>query len=319
MNEDKKNIENKLSNLLKKLTEEFLESLLLENSEERNENIKLQSTFLIKHLSNNDKSIQKLIYYSLTINGIKGILNEINESKIEKIRKLCVQLLINLLYNNLSLQIHFCEIFNFTPITNVICINFLPKIFREKITMNEDILYEIRKSQNYINPNLKYWMWPYNDKYNKDYFPDPNKYLIGFYMENKISIFFPEKKLNNKKIINQKEIIEILEREKIKNKNLTIKKTYKDNNDFLLTDRLNTNINERLFTTRDSRRKLAKSLDYQNYEFKEFISPSTVEERTFNNNFANRKISIERKIPPSIKNNIVIRYKTLTVAKINGK
>ncbi len=193
MNEDKKNIENKLSNLLKKLTEEFLESLLLENSEERNENIKLQSTFLIKHLSNNDKSIQKLIYYSLTINGIKGILNEINESKIEKIRKLCVQLLINLLFNNLSLQIHFCEIFNFTPITNVICINFLPKIFREKITMNEDILYEIRKSQNIINPNLKYWMWPYNEKYTKDNFPDPEKYLIGFYLENKTQIFFPEK------------------------------------------------------------------------------------------------------------------------------
>ena len=48
MNEDQKNIENKLSNLLKKLTEEFLESLLSDNLEERNENIKLQSTFLIK-------------------------------------------------------------------------------------------------------------------------------------------------------------------------------------------------------------------------------------------------------------------------------
>ena len=319
MNEDQKNIENKLSNLLKKLTEEFLESLLSDNLEERNENIKLQSNFLIKHLSNNEKSIQKLIYYSLTINGIKGILNEINESKIEKIRKLCVQLLINLLYNNLSLQNHFCEIFNFSPITNVICINFLPKIFKEKINMNEDLLYEIKKSQNIINSNLKYWMWPYNDKYNNENFPDPNKYLIGFYIKNKIPIIFPEKKLTNKKKINQKEIIEILENEKIKNKHLIIKKINKENNDLLFSDRIHTNLYERLLTTRDSRRKFVKSLDYQNYEFKEFIPPSTVEERTFNNTFANRRISIERKIPPSIKNNIVIRYKTLTVAKINGK
>ena len=314
MNDEKK-LENQFSNLLRKQTEEFVENLLKTNLNERYENLLLDLTFLIKNLTSKyDKSIQKIIYYTLTEKGIKGILNEINNGKIEKIRKLSVQFLINLLNNNSNLQNHFCELFNFTPITNVICINFLPKIFKEKIILNEDILYEIRKSQNIINPNLKYWMWPYNEKYTKDNFPDPEKYLIGFYLENKTQIFFPEKKLS--KIINIKEIIDILEREKTKNKISMIKKSNRENN-LLLSDRIHNNLNERLFTTRENyriNRKLCKSLDYQNNEFKEFLPPSTFDERKIpNNNNLKRRISIEKKIPPSIRSNIVIRYKTLTV------
>ena len=157
-------------------------------------------------------------------------------------------------------------------------------------------------------------MWPYNEKYTKDNFPDPEKYLIGFYIQNKTQIFFPEKKLS--KIINIKEIIDILEREKTKNKISMIKKSNRENN-LLLSDRIHNNLNERLFTTRENyriNRKLCKSLDYQNNEFKEFLPPSTFDERKIpNNNNLKRRISIEKKIPPSIRSNIVIRYKTLTV------
>ena len=82
MNDEKK-LENQFSNLLRKQTEEFVENLLKTNLNERYENLLLDLTFLIKNLTSKyDKSIQKIIYYTLTEKGIKGILNEINNGKI---------------------------------------------------------------------------------------------------------------------------------------------------------------------------------------------------------------------------------------------
>jgi len=46
-----------------------------------------------------------------------------------------------------------------------------------------DVINEIKNS--YYPNKCKYWMWPYNSKYNEQNYPDPMKYLIGFYYANK--------------------------------------------------------------------------------------------------------------------------------------
>jgi hypothetical protein len=95
-----------------------------------------------------------------------------------------MKVLIDLLYNNEVLQNIFCEKFNFNPIGNIICLNWLPKYLKENIRIDEKVLNEIKGGNN-SSPKGKYWMWPNNSKYNDEYMPDPQKYLIGFYYANK--------------------------------------------------------------------------------------------------------------------------------------
>lgn len=92
--------------------------------------------------------------------------------------------MIELLNGNEVLQNIFCEKFNFNPIGNVICLNWLPSVLKENLKIDERSINDI-KSSNSNTQKGKYWMWPYNNKYNDDVFPDPNKYLIGFYYANK--------------------------------------------------------------------------------------------------------------------------------------
>ncbi len=92
--------------------------------------------------------------------------------------------MIELLYNNEVLQNIFCEKFNFNPIGNVICFNWLPKTLKENVKIDEKMIFEIKNSSNVIGKG-KYWMWPVNLKYDNDTIPDPQKYLIGFYYANK--------------------------------------------------------------------------------------------------------------------------------------
>ena len=59
----------------------------------------------------------------------------------------------------------------------------MPKYLKENIQINESVINEIKNS--YYPNKCKYWMWPYNSKYNEQNYPDPMKYLIGFYYANK--------------------------------------------------------------------------------------------------------------------------------------
>ena len=90
-----------------------------------------------------------------------------------------------LLYNNEVLQNIFCEKFNFNPIGNVICLNWLPKDLKDNLKIDLRVMMEIKSSINAKEKVMKYWMWPPNEKYNDDIIPDPQKYLIGFYYSNK--------------------------------------------------------------------------------------------------------------------------------------
>jgi len=47
----------------------------------------------------------------------------------------------------------------------------------------QGVINQIKNS--YFPNKCKYWMWPYNAKYNEQNYPDPMKYLIGFYYANK--------------------------------------------------------------------------------------------------------------------------------------
>jgi hypothetical protein len=106
--------------------------------------------------------------------------------------------LIELIYNNEVLQNIFCEKFNFNPIGNVICLNWFPKTLKEHLTLDAcinnlrftlAIINDIKTSKG-MTKN-KYWMWPSNSKYSDDCFPDPQKYLIGFYYSNKAAYVIP--------------------------------------------------------------------------------------------------------------------------------
>ena len=165
---------------------------------------------LIEKLINNNKN-QEIFFNLLNEDNLTLILTEMSENPCLNIRKLLCKFLIYLLYNNEKIQNIFCDNLNFNPISNVVCLNFLPKIFKECIKFNENILYDIKKSQNSSCPNSTYWMYPYNSKYNKNKFPDPAKYLIGFYVVPKIIINFENRGYSN---VNIKELIEKLENNK---------------------------------------------------------------------------------------------------------
>ena len=47
------------------------------------------------------------------------------------------------------------------------------------------------------NKTNKYWIWPNNAIYNDDNYPDPNKYLIGFFYTNKFAVNFASTSTNN--------------------------------------------------------------------------------------------------------------------------
>jgi hypothetical protein len=116
-------------------------------------------------------------------------LATIKDNNLE-VRKAACKVLLELLNGNEVLQNIFCEKFNFNPIGNIICINWLPKYMKENIKIDEKVINDIKSSGN-INPLstskpiLKYWMWPSNSKYTDSSIPDPQKYLIGFYYANK--------------------------------------------------------------------------------------------------------------------------------------
>lgn len=103
----------------------------------------------------------------------------------ETIRKMSFLTIINVLYNNEVLQNIFCEKFNFNPIGNVICINWLPSVFKERITLDTNIILELKKCSNCSSCSTKYWKWPNNQKYTDEIIPDPERYLVGFFYSSK--------------------------------------------------------------------------------------------------------------------------------------
>jgi hypothetical protein len=119
----------------------------------------------------------------LSDRGLNKLLTCFKENNVE-IRKNACKVLIDLLNNNEVLQNIFCEKFNFNPVGNVVCINWLPKELKENIKIDEKIIWDIKLSANTIG-SLKYWMWPFNNKYTNETIPDPQKYLVGFYYANK--------------------------------------------------------------------------------------------------------------------------------------
>ena len=153
-------------------------------------------TSLSNILSSCHPQTQTDFYKELTARGINCLLHDITTSSNIQVRKLSTKILISTLYNNEHLQNNFCDNFNFTPVTNIIVLNWLPKIMKQTITINENVLNQI-KNDLITPPNnkFKFWMWPYNEKYNDDNYPDPLKYIIGFYYTTH-SVFDIEKKEN---------------------------------------------------------------------------------------------------------------------------
>ena len=141
---------------------------------------------IYNYLKNSDK-YQKDIFLNLSDKGLNQILSLMRD-KNENIRKLSFIVLINLLYNNDVLQNIFCEKYNFNPIGNVICINWLPSFFKEKVKMDINLINELKRNSsmsNIQNSQTRYWQWPNNSKYTDEILPDPERYLLGFYYSNK--------------------------------------------------------------------------------------------------------------------------------------
>ena len=134
-----------------------------------------------------------------------------------ELRKLSFQCLQNILYKNEILMNIYCEKYGFNPVGNVICINWLPKIFEEKISLSLEILQDIQDSAENYKQSTKYWKWPNNEKYNDNNIPDPNKYLLGFFhKENENVIIDGNSDTNNteRKLSKyEQEAIDILEEE----------------------------------------------------------------------------------------------------------
>ena len=176
----------------------------------------IQINSILKKETNLSKN-QKDIFVFLSDKGLEKLTEMIKMDNIE-ISKLSFQCLVNILYNNEILVNIYCEKYGFNPVGNVICINWLPKVFEEKISLSLEMLKDIQDSAENYKQNTKYWKWPNNDKYNDNNIPDPHKYLLGFIHKESESVISENntKKENNKERAlskYEKEAIDILEEE----------------------------------------------------------------------------------------------------------
>ena len=180
---------------------------------------------LLKKETNLSKN-QKDIFVFLSDKGLEK-LTEMIKMDNEEISKLSFLCLINILYKNDILVNIYCEKYGFNPLGNVICINWLPKIFEEKISLSLELLQDIQDSAENYKQNTKYWKWPNNEKYNDNNIPDPHKYLLGFVhkeSENILNDDSGKKQSSERKLSKyEKDAIDILEENEDKNNN-------KDNN-----------------------------------------------------------------------------------------
>lgn len=165
------------TNNLKALCEEYFNTT-------HNEELLLKILTKFVSILKISEKFQKDLFINLSDKGLNKLLNALRENN-EDLRKASCKVLLELLYNNEVLQNIFCEKFNFNPIGNIICINWLPKYLKENIKIDEKVLMEIKNSYNLDGRGLKYWMWPQNNKYTDEKIPDPQKYLLGFYYANK--------------------------------------------------------------------------------------------------------------------------------------
>ena len=175
-------------NNVKKLSEEFL------NSNNEDNLLKVVNQFIT--LLNNGDRYKKDLFLNLSDKGLNKLLSLLKANNID-LRKNSFKTLVNLLTGSEFLQNIFCEKFNFNPIGNVIVMNWLPSELKTKFKLNEQTLYEIKKTQNdNINGGRAFWQWPPNPKYNKDNYPDPQKYLLGIYCANQSLIPMEEQKFD---------------------------------------------------------------------------------------------------------------------------
>ena len=176
---------------------------------------------LLKKETNLSKN-QKDIFVFLSDKGLEK-LTEMIKMDNEEISKLSFLCLIHILYKNDILVNIYCEKYGFNPVGNVICINWLPKIFEEKISLSMELLQDIQDSAENYKQNTKYWKWPNNEKYNDNNIPDPHKYLLGFVHKESENVISDEneKKLNNERKLSkyEKDAIDILEDKEDKNNN----------------------------------------------------------------------------------------------------
>lgn len=203
----------------------------ISNNNNSNENYLKILSKLYSYLKNSDK-YQKDIFMNLTDKGLNQLLS-LMKNKNENLRKLSFMVLILILYNNENLQNIFCEKYNFNPIGNVICLNWLPSIFKEKVNLDENLINELKKNANLgnSNSNTKYWKFPNNKKYTDEIIPDPERYLLGFFYSSKNGIFSAKDNaiLNNENEPNLKEIIKNIE-DGYKESNLELFVEIKDKN-----------------------------------------------------------------------------------------
>lgn len=149
----------------------------------------------------NLSKVQKELYACLSIKGFEK-LTEIIRYDNPEVGKLAFICLINLLHKNEILINLYCERFGFSAVGNVVCINWLPKEFEEKVTLNYAMLKDIQDSSFNFKQTTKYWKWPNNPYYSDTNVPDPQKYLLGFlHKENDIYMNFspPKNKTKRKK------------------------------------------------------------------------------------------------------------------------
>ena len=190
------------------------------NSIEEARRTLLQLNNLLRRGPNLSKN-QKDIFVYLSDKGLEKLTEMIKIDNVE-ISKLSFLCLVNILHKNEVLVNIYCEKYGFNPVGNVICINWLPKVFEEKISLTLELLQDIQDSAENYKQNTKYWKWPNNTKYTDSNIPDPHKYLLGFiHKDNEVFMSNNPVKQNSSFINNErkklskfeKEAIEILEEE----------------------------------------------------------------------------------------------------------
>ena len=92
---------------------------------------------LLKKGTNLSKN-QKDIFVYLSDKGLEKLTEmiEMDKTEISKLSFLC---LVSILYKNEVLENIYCEKYGFNPVGNVIYINWLPKVFEDKISLSLEL------------------------------------------------------------------------------------------------------------------------------------------------------------------------------------
>ena len=104
--------------------------------------------------------LQKEVFITLGEKGHSKLLLCLKSDE-KAVRLAALSFFVDLFSNNEVLQTIFCEKFNFSPVGNVICLNWFPEGLKERQPVSRELINAVKNSTTVNNLHAaKFWHWP---------------------------------------------------------------------------------------------------------------------------------------------------------------